>query len=42
MRRRAMLAIMENFQDEAGGVTVPQALVEHGAPGRLGPVAAAV
>jgi seryl-tRNA synthetase len=34
---RAMLAIMENFQDEAGGVTVPASLVEFGAPQRLGP-----
>ena len=35
-----MLAIMENFQDEAGGIAVPQVLVEFGAPARLGPVAA--
>jgi seryl-tRNA synthetase len=34
---RAMLAIMENFQDEAGGVAVPASLVEFGAPQRLGP-----
>src|SRR3954453_14994977 len=36
---RAMLAILENFQDEAGGIAVPPALVEYGAPARLGPVA---
>jgi seryl-tRNA synthetase len=34
---RAMLAIMENFQDEAGAVSVPPVLVEFGAPARLGP-----
>jgi seryl-tRNA synthetase len=33
---RAMLAIMENFQDESGGVTVPEPLVPYGAPPRLG------
>ena len=37
---RAMLAIMENFQDEAGGITVPEALVAFGAPARLGPAPA--
>jgi seryl-tRNA synthetase len=37
---RAMLAIMENFQDEAGGITVPEALAAYGAPPRLGPAAA--
>jgi seryl-tRNA synthetase len=33
---RAMLAIMENFQDEDGGVAVPDVLVGYGAPARLG------
>ncbi len=37
---RAMLAVMENFQDEAGAVAVPECLVELGAPPRLGPVLA--
>ncbi|MFN2470750.1 MAG: serine--tRNA ligase [Gaiellaceae bacterium] len=37
---RAMLAIMENFQDEAGAVAVPGCLVALGAPARLGPVLA--
>jgi seryl-tRNA synthetase len=34
---RAMLAIMENFQDEKGSIVVPEALHEFGAPGKLGP-----
>jgi seryl-tRNA synthetase len=34
---RAMLAIMENFQDEDGSIAVPEALHEFGAPGKLGP-----
>ena len=33
---RAMLSIMENFQDEDGSVAVPEPLVELGAPPRLG------
>jgi seryl-tRNA synthetase len=33
---RAMLSIMENFQEEDGSVSVPQPLVEFGAPRRLG------
>jgi seryl-tRNA synthetase len=33
---RAMLSIMENFQDRDGSVAVPQPLVEYGAPSRLG------
>jgi seryl-tRNA synthetase len=33
---RAMLAIMENFQEEDGSVVVPVALTEFGAPRRLG------
>jgi seryl-tRNA synthetase len=34
---RAMLAIMENFQDEGGSIAVPEALHGFGAPGKLGP-----
>ena len=33
---RALIAILENFQDDAGSVTVPQALVDAGAPARVG------
>ena len=33
---RAMLAIMENFQDAAGGIDVPACLVDLGAPARMG------
>jgi seryl-tRNA synthetase len=33
---RAMLAIMENFQESDGTVSVPQALTEFGAPSKLG------
>jgi seryl-tRNA synthetase len=33
---RAMIAILENFQDEDGSVSVPEPLVEFGAPRRLG------
>jgi seryl-tRNA synthetase len=33
---RAMIAVLENFQDEDGAIAVPQALVDFGAPGRLG------
>jgi seryl-tRNA synthetase len=33
---RALLAVVENFQDESGEVAVPDALVEFGAPKRLG------
>jgi seryl-tRNA synthetase len=33
---RAMIAILENFQDADGSVAVPQALTEFGAPARLG------
>jgi seryl-tRNA synthetase len=32
---RAMLSIMENFQEENGSITVPEPLVEFGAPARL-------
>jgi seryl-tRNA synthetase len=33
---RAMLSIMENFQEEDGSVSVPEPLVDYGAPRRLG------
>jgi seryl-tRNA synthetase len=33
---RALIAILENFQDEDGTVAVPEALVAFGAPARLG------
>ena len=33
---RALIAILENFQDDAGSVAVPQALVDAGAPARVG------
>ncbi|HVU77661.1 MAG TPA: serine--tRNA ligase [Gaiellaceae bacterium] len=33
---RAMIAILENFQEEDGSIGVPQALVDFGAPARLG------
>lgn len=33
---RALLAIMENFQDEGGAVAVPQVLQDFGAPARIG------
>jgi seryl-tRNA synthetase len=33
---RALLAIMENFQDEGGVVTVPEVLTRYGAPATLG------
>jgi seryl-tRNA synthetase len=32
---RAMLSIMENFQERDGSITVPQPLAEYGAPSRL-------
>jgi seryl-tRNA synthetase len=35
---RTLIALMENFQDEGGSVTVPEALWDHGAPRSLGPV----
>jgi len=31
-----MIAILENFQHEDGSVSVPDALVEFGAPSQLG------
>jgi seryl-tRNA synthetase len=35
---RAMIALLENFQDEGGSVSVPQPLWDFGAPQRLGGV----
>jgi seryl-tRNA synthetase len=37
---RALLAIVENFQDEGGQVAMPEALVDYGAPRRMGAVPA--
>jgi seryl-tRNA synthetase len=34
---RWALAVLENFQDEAGGVSVPEVLTEFGAPDRIEP-----
>jgi seryl-tRNA synthetase len=39
---RALIALMENFQDEDGSIAVPEVLVEFGAPRRLGRVPAGV
>ena len=36
---RAMLSVLENFQDDGGAVAVPDALVEFGAPRRVGTAA---
>ena len=36
MTARWLIALMENFQDEGGAVTVPELLVPFGAPARLG------
>ena len=33
---RALIAVLENFQDEDGSIAVPSPLVEFGAPSRLG------
>ena len=33
---RAMIAVLENFQESDGSVSVPDALVDFGAPSRLG------
>jgi seryl-tRNA synthetase len=33
---RAMIAILENFQHDDGSVSVPEPLVEFGAPAKLG------
>jgi len=35
---RALIAVLENFQDEDGSIAVPAPLVEFGAPARLGTV----
>jgi seryl-tRNA synthetase len=35
---RAMLAVMENFQEDGGSVAVPEPLRDFGAPRRLGAV----
>ncbi len=35
---RAMIAVMENFQDEGGSIAVPESLWEFGAPRQLGRV----
>jgi seryl-tRNA synthetase len=35
---RAMIALMENFQDEGGSISIPEPLWEFGAPERLGRV----
>ena len=32
---RAMLAVLENFQDESGAVAVPEVLEQYGAPTRI-------
>jgi seryl-tRNA synthetase len=34
---RAMIAILENFQDADGSISVPVALTDFGAPAQLGP-----
>jgi seryl-tRNA synthetase len=39
---RAMLSIMENFQDSDGSVSVPGVLVDFGAPPKIGHVASSV
>ena len=33
---RAMIAVLENFQEEDGSISVPEPLVDFGAPSRLG------
>ena len=35
---RALIALMENFQDDGGTIAIPEVLVEFGAPRRLGRV----
>ena len=35
---RALIALMENFQDEGGTISVPEPLRDFGAPERLGDV----
>ena len=36
MTARALIAILENFQDERGSITVPSVLTDFGAPAELG------
>ena len=38
---RTMIALLENFQDEGGSVSIPEALWEYGAPRKLGGVGSA-
>jgi seryl-tRNA synthetase len=33
---RALIAVLENFQEEDGSISVPGPLVDFGAPSRLG------
>ena len=35
---RALIALMENFQDDGGTIAIPEAVIEFGAPRRLGRV----
>ena len=35
---RTVIALLENFQDEGGSISVPEVLWEYGAPRRLGGV----
>ncbi len=35
MTARWLIALMENFQDEAGEIAVPDVLTQFGAPARL-------
>ena len=37
MTARVMIAVLENFQDEGGAVSVPEVLVGFGAPARIEP-----
>ena len=37
MTARVMIAVLENFQDESGAVSVPEVLVDFGAPARIEP-----
>jgi seryl-tRNA synthetase len=34
---RMALAVLENFQDDAGAVAIPAVLQQYGAPERVGP-----
>jgi seryl-tRNA synthetase len=33
---RAMIALLENFQEDDGSVSVPEVLADYGAPPKLG------